>query len=131
MYRYVSLCIAMYRYVSLRFAMYKSKELLFLNIYIMVHDVYILGANYCSYFQEAKRLLNNNNNIYRIKSIYAQDSVQQYKSKLKVLKHHLNSLNITDNMREKMTSMTSSPIILIPEENFVGGYDDFTKHMKE
>ena len=97
----------------------------------MVLDVFILGATTCSYFQAAKRLLNNNNSKYRIKSIYAKDNLQEYKLKLNTLKQNLNDLNITQKMKNKLSNMTSSPIVLIPGEEFVGGCDDLMEHVKK
>ncbi len=93
----------------------------------MIDNIYILGSKSCYYYQRAMVVLKSRekNNMINIKMVYEQESMSLYKEKLKVLKKNLKSLKLSKSARDKLNNMKTSPIIIIPRRNFVGGLDEY------
>jgi len=91
----------------------------------MQKPVIILGCSSCRYYQKAIDTISASPHHY-IYANYSDTNMGDYKTSLSKIQKKADRWDyLSDSVKRKFRSRSSSPAIFSPHEDFVGGYDDF------
>ena len=86
--------------------------------------VILMGCSSCPFYVAALEAINANPN-YTLFAHYRHPDMGVYKNKLRRIQSKSDQWTyLSDAVKRKFKKMRTSPVVIIPEDDFVGGYDD-------